>query len=522
MPDINEISDRLESIAAQKEPPFASIASFDFDVRVEPVGGIEKVFESQQFKETHIILRWLDVVDPRVAKYEVWGRNISNQNEAPFKITEVRSSPASFSITADEDKSIALLVRTILDDGRGTDLNASPSVGTSIILDPLGSGDIGDGTIGDSKLDRSTDPIVVTSADILNATIATADIANLAVTTALIDDASITNAKIGNAAVDTAQIANLAVTDALIDNATITSAKIVSITAASILAGTITSVNMSAGTYSLISGTETMTIDGTNGFQQISTGGDANSTTIHNGLLQISDGGTNRVKISPGQIIFGNDDFSNATIDIQKDPTNGGFITLKNNSDEFGVRLEADTIGGGKLSVWNGTSTDSSGVPGVFIAGVDDNLGQTNSGYIAVSNSGGSAKIKLGIDSGGSPKIVLTEGGAGSSIISELTEDGNGGGRFDVNNASGTNRIRCNVFGSGIGGSVAVSGSTDDDVSMISGNSGSPGIFVGANQVLGAQGATISDPTGGGTVDSEARTAIDSLIDRLQAHGLIA
>ena len=36
------------------------------------------------------------------------------------------------------------------------------------------------------------------------------------------------------------------------------------------------------------------------------------------------------------------------------------------------------------------------------------------------------------------------------------------------------------------------------------------------------QPATISDPAGGGTVDAEARTAIDALIDRLQELGLIA
>ncbi len=36
------------------------------------------------------------------------------------------------------------------------------------------------------------------------------------------------------------------------------------------------------------------------------------------------------------------------------------------------------------------------------------------------------------------------------------------------------------------------------------------------------QPATISDPSGGGTQDSEARTAINALIDRLQELGLIA
>jgi len=45
---------------------------------------------------------------------------------------------------------------------------------------------------------------------------------------------------------------------------------------------------------------------------------------------------------------------------------------------------------------------------------------------------------------------------------------------------------------------------------------------VGDTQVVGAQGATISDPSGGTTIDAEARTAINAIIDRLQAHGLIA
>jgi hypothetical protein len=33
---------------------------------------------------------------------------------------------------------------------------------------------------------------------------------------------------------------------------------------------------------------------------------------------------------------------------------------------------------------------------------------------------------------------------------------------------------------------------------------------------------TIADPTGGATIDAEARTAINTIIDRLQELGLIA
>ena len=37
-----------------------------------------------------------------------------------------------------------------------------------------------------------------------------------------------------------------------------------------------------------------------------------------------------------------------------------------------------------------------------------------------------------------------------------------------------------------------------------------------------AQGSTVSSPTGGVTVDSQARTAIDAIIARIQAIGIIA
>lgn len=48
------------------------------------------------------------------------------------------------------------------------------------------------------------------------------------------------------------------------------------------------------------------------------------------------------------------------------------------------------------------------------------------------------------------------------------------------------------------------------------------GLQVQGTKVVGAQGATVADPAGGATVDAEARTAINAIIDRLQAHGLIA
>jgi hypothetical protein len=41
-------------------------------------------------------------------------------------------------------------------------------------------------------------------------------------------------------------------------------------------------------------------------------------------------------------------------------------------------------------------------------------------------------------------------------------------------------------------------------------------------QILSAQGAAVADAAGGATIDTEARAAINALLARVRAHGLIA
>lgn len=47
-------------------------------------------------------------------------------------------------------------------------------------------------------------------------------------------------------------------------------------------------------------------------------------------------------------------------------------------------------------------------------------------------------------------------------------------------------------------------------------------VKVGGQQVVGGQGAAIAAPSGGGTVDAEARAAIGAILSALRNHGLIA
>lgn len=47
-------------------------------------------------------------------------------------------------------------------------------------------------------------------------------------------------------------------------------------------------------------------------------------------------------------------------------------------------------------------------------------------------------------------------------------------------------------------------------------------VRIGGNQIVGPRLAGIAAPSGGSTVDFEARAAIDALLARLRTHGLIA
>lgn len=48
------------------------------------------------------------------------------------------------------------------------------------------------------------------------------------------------------------------------------------------------------------------------------------------------------------------------------------------------------------------------------------------------------------------------------------------------------------------------------------------GLYLDGVKVVGKQGSHIADPTGGSTSDAEARATIASILDALEAHGLLA
>lgn len=48
------------------------------------------------------------------------------------------------------------------------------------------------------------------------------------------------------------------------------------------------------------------------------------------------------------------------------------------------------------------------------------------------------------------------------------------------------------------------------------------GVYIGGNRVVTIRQSAISDPAGGSTTDTQARTAISSILAALRTHGLIA
>jgi hypothetical protein len=46
-------------------------------------------------------------------------------------------------------------------------------------------------------------------------------------------------------------------------------------------------------------------------------------------------------------------------------------------------------------------------------------------------------------------------------------------------------------------------------------------VIIDGDQVIGSRVSAIAGPSGGATVDAEARTAIDQILGALRGHGLI-
>lgn len=522
------------------------------------------VSSSQDVGVTHAVLSWTQSRDPNILGYEIWVSGLTEGVEEPTFLREATKAPAAIQLTADGDVTATVYLVPRLLNGLPLDPSNGATVTIGITQNPAGVGpgsitslELADGAVGDAKLDRTTDPIVVTNADIANATIQSAKIANL--------DAAKINAGI------------LAAGVILTEN----------IAATQVNAGTLNSVNVNAGTYNLISGNHTMGINGTDGFVSTDTGVSRKAQILNGGitvspigsgseweLLQNSITGTNS---SGGTQIF----FDNATTPILDMNYGSGAFTTS------GVELTA-TSTGGRLRLYNSSGSEKIDMrDGVIELGsVSAPSGASGQGHIWFDSgtnklrgrdATGSAYDLDSAGAGGSPggsnthvqyndsgsfggesgftyndltntlsvQSITTTGfcsfGAGAEVDNDLDvgdeirvyggsvtgnyriklEGGTGssGNELTIRNSSGTNKVELGVVDSGADSVLTLKG--DSDVILATSSVG-PGLYIAGNKIVSSRLSSISSPAGGATVDSEARTAINTIISRLETHGLIS
>lgn len=213
---------------------------------------------------------------------------------------------------------------------------------------------------------------------------------------------------------------------------------------------------------------------------------------------------------------------------------------------------------GGIASLTSGAGGDVTGTSGTVTGGVGGSCNITSgSGGAATSASGtrvggAGGALNLSAGTGGSG---TTTNGAGGSITLTAGSSGAGAGttaaagRINLNSrVSGTSNLVGFANGSSAQGVEIYNTETSAtsyerlnlkwaaNVCTINTEKGSAGGTLRGLKIGGAitdllgfygvtpvdQPDTVADPTGGATIDSEARTAINAIIDRLQELGLIA
>jgi len=282
----------------------------------------------------------------------------------------------------------------------------------------------------------------VTSAKILDGTIATADLANSAVTSAKIADGTIANADLANDAVTSAKILDGTILGADVANNTIGSAQL----ADSIDLGT-TNVTGLLNVYRTTSGTPSISLFGNS--SQISTYG-------ADGEEQIRLWGT-----SYGEILLHDSGTNNRTAAVlSANATAGGYLYLyQGDSTATGLRAYGDNLGGGRVLGYNSSNSVSldlraqfdSATPAAWLGLYDQGSERVSfearngtsgvGGLIDVKNDNALNTIRLIGDAGtGDSRFEMYAGGTNLSFR-VLADDSSSGSSAYLFNGSGQTRV---------------------------------------------------------------------------------
>lgn len=198
--------------------------------------------------------------------------------------------------------------------------------------------------------------------------------------------------------------------------------------------------------------------------------------------------------------------------------------------NQIAVFTDANTLEGTANLTWDGTLFDiATGFDFEYDSGNDYGIiGIDSSGYsrlqVETAHYNGTRAVRfelytLGGETTGSMNLKLTDPGSGTFLISSasgVTTMTCSGSYLRINDNVGINKApstMLDVNGTGyFGGDLELDGALDHDGSTVG--------FYAATPVV--QASHISDPSGGGTQDSEARTAINSILVVLENLGLTA
>lgn len=184
---ILELADRLTKLESTRaDSRLYQLSPVDADIRVPSAENVELISSEALSGATKVAIRWVKPDDPNIDRFEIWVSRTAYESSTPYLAISVKDSPAAFTVTADRDTSAVAYIRTVMKNGLGTDLNASPTVSFNV-YEYVPSTEIPDGSVTDNKLDRVTaQRVLIRNSDLDRVTanrivINDADIGNLSV-----------------------------------------------------------------------------------------------------------------------------------------------------------------------------------------------------------------------------------------------------------------------------------------------------------------------------------------------------
>jgi hypothetical protein len=133
-------------------------------LRVPIVTGLRILKINNYFGGTEITLQWNEPpnVFRSVNGYNVYVRNLNGESTKPQGPFFARGSPATVRLVTSETTTVVLTVQTVLKNGQTSELGASPSVSTEVVIAQATSGDFPHGVIPVSAIENGTVGNIIT------------------------------------------------------------------------------------------------------------------------------------------------------------------------------------------------------------------------------------------------------------------------------------------------------------------------------------------------------------------------